>query len=263
MADFPALPLFTDAYIADTQHLTNEEHGVYLRLLMFAWRSPGCVLPDNDKRLAIMVGVTPTVWKRLKPVVMDFWTLENGCWTQKRLKFQRKYVESITEKKRAAGKASAKAKSLKNNNQASTPAATEYATERQQPASIQIQNQKVEEREDKSSQKKSGNPTAKRGTRLPADWTPSDADFEFAQSQGISNARIIEIADSFRDYWTAKTGKDATKLDWPATWRNWIRRERPDRGNARTGGTGSGYLEGARRAGIAAENRTRQRGGGG
>lgn len=32
MAEFPALPLWTDAYIGDTAHLTNEEHGVYLRL---------------------------------------------------------------------------------------------------------------------------------------------------------------------------------------------------------------------------------------
>lgn len=27
----------------------------------------------------------------------------------------------------------------------------------------------------------------------------------------------------FVDYWRAKTGKDATKRDWPATWRNWMR----------------------------------------
>lgn len=30
-------------------------------------------------------------------------------------------------------------------------------------------------------------------------------------------------ADKFRDYWVAKTGKDATKHDWLATWRNWCR----------------------------------------
>jgi hypothetical protein len=30
--------------------------------------------------------------------------------------------------------------------------------------------------------------------------------------------------DQFRDYWQAKSGKDATKLDWPATWRTWMRK---------------------------------------
>tara|TARA_R110000851_G_scaffold306239_2_gene464483 strand:- start:135 stop:773 length:639 start_codon:yes stop_codon:yes gene_type:complete len=32
----------------------------------------------------------------------------------------------------------------------------------------------------------------------------------------------LELA-KFNDHWTSKTGKDATKLNWLATWRNWIR----------------------------------------
>lgn len=32
--------------------------------------------------------------------------------------------------------------------------------------------------------------------------------------------------DRFRDHWTAKPGKDGVKLDWLATWRNWVRGER-------------------------------------
>jgi len=31
---------------------------------------------------------------------------------------------------------------------------------------------------------------------------------------------------SFSDYWTAKAGKDGVKLDWFATWRNWVRGEK-------------------------------------
>lgn len=30
-------------------------------------------------------------------------------------------------------------------------------------------------------------------------------------------------AAKFADYWRAKTGRDATKADWLATWRNWCR----------------------------------------
>lgn len=36
----------------------------------------------------------------------------------------------------------------------------------------------------------------------------------------------LETADSFRDYWVAKPGKDGVKLDWLATWRNWVRNQR-------------------------------------
>lgn len=35
----------------------------------------------------------------------------------------------------------------------------------------------------------------------------------------------------FIDHWTAKTGRDATKLDWDATWRNWIRNAKPNQNN--------------------------------
>lgn len=38
MAEFPALPLWTDAYLADTAHLSYEEHGLYFHILMTMWR---------------------------------------------------------------------------------------------------------------------------------------------------------------------------------------------------------------------------------
>jgi len=34
------------------------------------------------------------------------------------------------------------------------------------------------------------------------------------------------VSEQFRDYWLAKSGADACKADWEATWRNWVRRER-------------------------------------
>jgi uncharacterized protein YdaU (DUF1376 family) len=116
MAEFPALPFWTDAYISDTAHLTNEEHGVYLRLLMFAWRSPDCCLPDDDKRLAIMVGVTDKKWKSLRPVIASFWAVADGQWTQKRLTKERDFVRGKSQKNSAAAKARWEAKPLGNNN---------------------------------------------------------------------------------------------------------------------------------------------------
>lgn len=124
MAEFPALPLWTDAYIADTQHLTNEEHGAYLRLLMFAWRTPNCSLPDDDKRLAIMIGVTPKKWATIKQTVMQFWTLKDGQWTQKKLGAERERVEASRAQKTAAGVRSAEARAKRSSND-SVPAGNE------------------------------------------------------------------------------------------------------------------------------------------
>jgi hypothetical protein len=70
-----------------------------------------------------------------------------------------------------------------------------------------------------------------RGSRLSSDWTPTAADLTFCREQRPDlDPRIV--ADDFRDYWTAKTGAGATKLDWSATWRTWVRKERPPVGAA-------------------------------
>lgn len=64
-----------------------------------------------------------------------------------------------------------------------------------------------------------------RGTRLSADWqlTPELAQWSVTERPGFP---VMTEAAKFRDYWTAKTGKDATKTDWDATWRNWVRNAR-------------------------------------
>jgi vancomycin resistance protein YoaR len=44
----------------------------------------------------------------------------------------------------------------------------------------------------------------------------------------MSERDIHREAQKFRDHWCATPGAKGTKLDWPATWRNWIRREMSD-----------------------------------
>lgn len=65
-----------------------------------------------------------------------------------------------------------------------------------------------------------------RGQRLPADWQPSPDDVAFCQRLDLSPA---QVADRFADYWRAKPGAAGRKADWPATWRNWCRREAEQR----------------------------------
>jgi hypothetical protein len=61
-----------------------------------------------------------------------------------------------------------------------------------------------------------------RGTRLTADWQPSQSDTEFAIGRGLHCSQVAAEAEKFRNYWLAKGGQAAAKRDWPATWRNWI-----------------------------------------
>ena len=73
----------------------------------------------------------------------------------------------------------------------------------------------------------------KRGTRLPADWKPSRTEANSAVEEGHPMDWLAQQLDSFCDYWHAKTGQQATKLDWDATWRNWLRRANDQPGRRR------------------------------
>lgn len=68
-------------------------------------------------------------------------------------------------------------------------------------------------------------PRKARGARIPEDFALTPDMREWAHRSGMSHLDIDGITDNFRDYWTAETGAKATKLDWIATWRTWVRRE--------------------------------------
>lgn len=64
-----------------------------------------------------------------------------------------------------------------------------------------------------------------RGSRLDGEWTlPADWRDWAKTNCFASDEEITRQADTFRDYWIAKPGSQACKLDWPATWRNWCRK---------------------------------------
>ncbi len=108
MAEYPALPLFTDAYMADTRHLTAAQHGAYLLLLMTAWRMPDCRLPDDDRFLCRCASMDIRTWKLNRSIIMAFWKQDDSQkWYQGRLEDERKYVDDMRRKNSEAGKASA------------------------------------------------------------------------------------------------------------------------------------------------------------
>ena len=74
---------------------------------------------------------------------------------------------------------------------------------------------------------------AKRGTRLdeglelPDEWRH----WAIEHRPDLDPDKVFE---RFRDYWIAKSGQDATKLDWAATWRNWVRNQEASKQNSKT-----------------------------
>jgi len=80
-------------------------------------------------------------------------------------------------------------------------------------------------REEKEKKKRNSKAETQHATRLPADWTPSDEEIEFCRAER-KDLDLIVTANRFRDYWVAQPGAKGKKLDWSATWRNWVRNER-------------------------------------
>jgi uncharacterized protein YdaU (DUF1376 family) len=112
MHRLPTMPVGVDGYLADTAHLTLEQQGVHFRLQIYAWRSPGCCLPDDDAQFARMLGISLKRWATLKPSVMALWTLKDGTWVNDQVAREHEFVTGKIEKKRAAGRLGGRPKSL-------------------------------------------------------------------------------------------------------------------------------------------------------
>jgi len=76
-----------------------------------------------------------------------------------------------------------------------------------------------------SSGPRSSAATGRRGARLPDDFAVSDDMRRWATEQGWSSRWIDAVTERFSDYWRAQPGQRGVKTDWPATWRNWLRKE--------------------------------------
>jgi uncharacterized protein YdaU (DUF1376 family) len=110
-----AMPLFCDAYLAETQGMTLEEQGAYQKLMICAWLTPACELPADDRRICMMLGIGGGKWAKLMPVVMAGWSRTSTGWHLPRLRKERKFIEEKRQKNTAAAVARWNGKSLETN----------------------------------------------------------------------------------------------------------------------------------------------------
>lgn len=104
MADFPVLTLYTDSFIADTDHLTDEEVGAYLRMILVSWRTSSCDIPnDFDWIQRRFSGARdhPEVYLQL---IKEFFTKRGTRLQQKRLMRERVWAEKKSSKQSARAK---------------------------------------------------------------------------------------------------------------------------------------------------------------
>lgn len=102
------MPLYIADYVADTLHLTRDEHGGYLLLLMALWRAGGS-LPSDKKTLASVTKSSASEWRKLSPILLPFFELENGTISHKRVRQEREKADRISDLRREAGRTGGKA----------------------------------------------------------------------------------------------------------------------------------------------------------
>ena len=114
MAAPPFMQLYVADFLADTQHLTTEEIGAYLLILMTMWRSGGA-LPHDQKVLARCARLSgrrwTDAWERLSPLL----TISGGQVTQKRLSEEYAKAMQKSAVRAASGAKGGAAKALKGN----------------------------------------------------------------------------------------------------------------------------------------------------
>ena len=69
---------------------------------------------------------------------------------------------------------------------------------------------------------------ATRGSRLPSDWKPDAELAEWSKAER-PDLNLRKVLEEFRDYWTSVAGSKGVKLNWDATWRNWVRSQKAEK----------------------------------
>ena len=106
MAQFRALMLWTDAWIADTCHLSRTERGTYMDLLILMWRTPGCSVPNDDNWLGKRMGMTAEqVAGELRPIISEFCQSDGNRIFQKRLRREFEHSNKIAHAQSVRAKA--------------------------------------------------------------------------------------------------------------------------------------------------------------
>jgi uncharacterized protein YdaU (DUF1376 family) len=216
------MPLYLGDYLADTMHLSGPDHGAYLLLLMHSWRNGP--LPDDDRKLAAIARTDIKAWRAgIGETVRAFFTVTGAGLVQGRLERERVLAAEHAERRQGAARKAASARWQSD----SEGNAQRNASRMPDALPDECPTPSPSQKKEHPSQPSVGR--SPRGSRLPPEWSPDAEMRAFAEGLGLDADRV---AANFRDYWHAKAGKDAVKLDWPATWRGWCRRE-AERGQGR------------------------------
>ena len=185
-------------YKSHTHHLSHYEDLAYRRLLDFYFLHEQ---PIKHRDIARQIGMREHEEDVMTVLNEFFISTPEGFVNPRADKEIKQYREFSEAGKRGAAK---RWSTPPNGEAINPPNATPIATNNHKP----ITNNQVKEN--------------KRGSRLSQDFFfPKEwCDFLVEQRPELNAQQTF---DKFKDYWIAQAGQKGVKLDWFATWRNWVR----------------------------------------
>jgi uncharacterized protein YdaU (DUF1376 family) len=105
MAGMDSFPFVVAKWQQDTAHLTNEQAGAYLRLLLVMWQNPDCRVPMDRTWLARKLKCQPSdVERTFLPIIEEFCQSDGHWITQKRIKAEWEKLRRKSDITRGAAK---------------------------------------------------------------------------------------------------------------------------------------------------------------
>ena len=188
-------------YMSHTRHLSLYEDLAYRRLLDFYFLHEQ---PIKHRDIARQIGMRDHEEDVLTVLNEFFLSTPDGFVNPRADKEINQYKEFSEAGKRGAAKRWSKPPNGEAN---SPPNATPIATNNHKPIT---NNHKPIDKDNK------------RGSRLSQDFIfPSD--WLVFCKQERPDLQPVQTFEKFKDYWIAQAGQKGVKLDWFATWRNWVR----------------------------------------
>ena len=196
-------------FIKDTSFLTNEEIGIYLKLIWLYYDTEK-PLPNNMFELSMKTGTRDNT-DMLTGLLEMFFTLnsDENSWHHSRCDVEIEHYKQQLTTASKAGKASALKRAMNRNLTSVQQAFNDRSTEVQLTNNHKpITNNQIKEN--------------KRGSRLANDFLLTK-EWEKFCIDTRPELHPTKTFDQFKDYWIAQAGQKGLKLDWFATWRNWVR----------------------------------------
>lgn len=190
-------------YRKDTGHLSTIEHGIYRQLIDWYYLDEQPIPEETQVVIRrLRLGSDEVIF--LQNVLSDFFVLGKTGYTHKRIEVEIKDYSEQAEKNKNNGKLGGR------------PKKTQVVISGLPDESQNNPNHKPLTINHKPIEKKT------LGKRLASDFSFPKEWEDFCQ-QTRPELSPVKTFDQFKDYWIAQAGQKGVKLDWFATWRNWVR----------------------------------------